>query len=293
MNSLQRLIKYCAVTLAVILAIGIIAFIVNVVIGIASFTSGRVTTRSHSFTRNYSSKEGSKLVDFEGDFDEVKSLNIDSSTGELRIETGDTFRVEASNVLEGFEAEVKSNGELYVTDNRSGFHVFGFHINGINNPNSKITIYLPEDFYAGEVKIKSGAGALKIDRLSTEYLSISAGAGNINANNVIADKVKVEGGVGTINFEDVHFTDADLSCGVGTLNINGVMLGDNQLDCGVGSVHIDLTGDVSDYDFDIDSGVGSIRVNGEKVRDNELRNRSAANFIEIDGGVGDVTIDID
>lgn len=293
MNSLQRIIKYCATALAVILAIGIITFIVNIVLGVVSFTSGRVTTKSHIFARSYSSENSGKLVDFDSNFDGVKSLNIDNSTGELRIETGDTFRVEARNVLEGFEAELKDDGELYVTDHKSDFSFFGLHINGINNPNSKITIYVPDDFYAEEVKIDSGAGSVRIDRLNTEYLYISAGAGNIKADNVTASEVKMDGGVGSVNFDNVNLTDADINCGVGNLTISGVMLGDNKFDCGVGSVDLDLTGDVADYDLDIDSGVGNIRVNGRKVKDNELRNRSAANSIEVDGGVGDVTIDID
>ncbi len=292
MNSLQRVIKYCAIALAVILAIGIISAIVNLVFGIVSFSSGRVTTRSHSFTRSYSSEDSGKIVDFEGDFDGVKSLNIDNSTGELRIETGDTFRVEAEDVLEGFEAEVKNDGELCVTDNESDFRFFGFHLNGINNPSSKITIYVPENFYADEVKVESGAGTVNIDQLSTDYLYISAGAGNITVNNVSAGKVKMDGGVGSVNFRDVNFTDADFICGVGGLNLSGVLLGDNKFDCGVGSVDLDLTGNLSDYDLDIDSGVGNIRVNGDKVSENELRNRSAANSIEVEGGVGDVSIDI-
>jgi DUF4097 and DUF4098 domain-containing protein YvlB len=279
----------------VILAIGIIIFIVNIVLGVVSFTSGGVTTKSHIFSGRNSSEEHGKLVDFDSDFVGVKSLNIDNSTGELRIETSDsdTFRVEARNVFEDFEAALKNDGELYVTDNKSEFQFFGLHINGINNPNSKITIYIPEDFYAEEVKIDSGAGSVRIDRLNTEYLYISAGAGNIKADNVTASEVKMDGGVGSVNFSDVNFTDADIDCGVGNLTISGVMLGDNKFDCGVGSVDLDLTGDIADYDLDIDSGVGSVRVNGRKVQDNELRNRSAANSIEVDGGVGGVTIDID
>lgn len=293
MNGLQRVIKYCAIALAVILAIGIISIVVNIVFGIVSFSSGRAITRTHSVSRSYSSKDDREIVDFEGDFDGVRSLKIDNSTGELRIMTGDTFRVEAKDVLEGFEAEVKSNGELCVTDNETGIHFFGFHISGINNPNSKITVYIPENFVAEEVRIETGAGTVSIDRLNTDYLYISAGAGNIKADNITAGKVKMEGGVGSVNFSNVSFTDAEFNCGVGGVNISGVMLGDNKLECGVGSVKLNLTGDIRDYDLDIDSGVGSIRVNGDKVRDNELRNRSAANSIEVEGGVGDVNIDIE
>ncbi len=292
MSSLQRVIKYCAIALAIFLAIGIISAIISLVFGIAAFPTRRATIDSHSITRKYSSEDRGRIVDFEGDFDGVKSLNIDNSTGELRIETGDTFRVEAKNVLEGFQAEVKSNGELYVTDTESGFRFFGVHFDGINNPNSKITVYVPENFYAEEVRIESGAGTVDIDRLNTNYLYISAGAGNLNADNVTADKVKLEGGVGTVNFKDVHFTDADFNCSVGGLNISGVLLGDNKLDCGVGSVELDLTGDITTYDLDIDSGVGNVRINGDKIREKEYRNRSAVNSIEVEGGIGNVNIDI-
>ncbi len=292
MNSLQRVIKYCAIALAVILAIGIISAVVNLVFGIVSFSSGRTITRTHFTDKHVFSEEDWDTVDFDESFSDVKSLNIDNSTGELRIKTGDTFRVEAENVLDGFEAEVKSNGELCVTDNESGFRFFGFHFNGINNPNSKITVYVPANFLAEEVKIESGAGSVSIDSLNTDYLYLSAGAGNIKGSSIVANKVKMEGGVGSVNFNDVTFNDADFNCGVGSVNISGVMHGDNKFECGVGSVDLNLTGNIGDYDLNIDSGVGNIRVNGDKVRENEYRNRPAANSIEVDGGVGDVNIDI-
>ena len=293
MNSLQRVVKYCAIALAVILAIGIISAVANLVFGIVSFSSGRVVNRHHINARNVSSRDDWETVDFDETFTDVRSLNIDNSTGEVRIKIGDTFRVEAQNVLKGFEAKVQGDGELYVTDNESRFHFFGFNFNGINNPNSKITIYIPESFAAEEVKVNSGAGTVTIDQLNTDYLYVSAGAGNVKGSTIVADKVKIDGGVGSVNFTEVNFNDSDFDCGVGDLSISGVMLGDNKFDCGVGSVDLDLTGNVEDYDLDIDSGVGNVRVNGEKISDNELRNRSAANSIEVDGGVGDVRIDID
>ncbi len=284
MNSAQRVIKYCAIALAVFLAIGIISFMVNIVHGIVTFTSGsRFRSNNHDY----------KTVDFDETFSGVRSLNIDNATGTLGIRVGDTFRVEGSNVLEGFKAEVDGKGTLIVSDNESGFQLWGVDFKGINNPKSKITIYVPEDFVAEEVRINTGAGAVNLEDFSTEYLYISAGAGNINGRNLIADKVKVEGGVGSISLGNVTFKDTKFSCGVGNVYISGVLLEENSFDCGVGEVELELTGDIDDYNLDIDSGVGTVRVNGKKIDELNQTNRFAEHSIEVDGGVGNVRIDIE
>jgi DUF4097 and DUF4098 domain-containing protein YvlB len=281
MNSLQKIIKYCAIAVAIALAIGIISFAANVFYGVATLGFGG---RSRS--------GNVETIDFEESFERVTSLDIDNSTGELRIVKGDGFRVEASRVFKGFRAEVNSSGRLSISDNESGIHFFGFRFRGFNSPNSKITVYVPEDFVADEVRIDTGAGAVTIEELTTDYLYISAGAGNIKGSNISAEKVKFEGGVGSIHLEEVNFQNTDFDCGVGSVNIKGVLLGENKLECGVGEVVLDLEGNINDYDLDIESGVGTIRVNGQRMEDTSHTNRSADHSIEVDGGVGNVKIDI-
>lgn len=281
MNSLQKVIKYCAIAFAVLLAIGIISFAANLFYGVATLTFG-----GRSRSRNI------ETVDFDESYDGVTSLDIDNSTGEVRIIEGDSFRVEASRVFKGFRAEVNSSGKLYISDNESGIHFLGFRFHGFNSPNSKITVYVPADFVAEEVRIETGAGSVTIEELTTDYLYIAAGAGNIKGSNLTADQVKFEGGVGSVNLEDVTFQNTDFECGVGNMNIKGVLLGENKFECGVGEVALNLEGNINDYDLDIEAGVGTIRVNGQKMEDTSHTNRPADHSIEVDGGVGNVKIDI-
>lgn len=288
MSSLQRVIKYCAIGFAILLAIGIITFMVNMVYTIVTFSSGGGI---RSMGRIHNSEI--KTIDYDETFTGVTGLDIDNATGNLKIVEGDTFRVEGIDVFEGFKAEVNGNGTLTVSDNESGFHFFGFNFNGFNSPNSKITVYVPTDFVADEVRIETGAGAVTLENLSADYLYISAGAGNIKGSSLSAEKVKFEGGVGSINLEDVTFKNTSFECGVGNVSIDGILLEENKFDCGVGEVTLKLAGNVNDYDLDIESGVGTVRVNGKKIEEQEHTNRFADNSIEVDGGVGGVRIDIE
>lgn len=292
MNSFQRVIKYCAIGFAILLAIGIITFMVNMVYAVVTFSSGGF--RSGGFHSGMKFNDSDiKTVNFDETFTGVTGLDIDNSTGNLKIVTGDTFRVEGVDVFEGFKAEVDASGTLTVSDNESGFHFFGFDINGFNSPNSKITVYVPSDFMADEVRIESGAGAVTMENLSTDYLYISAGAGNIKGSTLKADRVKFEGGVGSIDLEDVTFMDTSFECGVGNVFISGTLLEENKFNCGVGEVSLKLKGNINDYDLDVESGVGTVRVNGKKIEEQEHTNRFADHSIEVDGGVGSVRIDIE
>lgn len=282
MTSFQKVIKYCAIAFAILLAIGIISGIASAVFGVVSAISGNMGYTFHD----------RKTIDVTETFTGVKSLDIDNSTGNLKIETGETFQIVAERVSESFEAKVSGDGVLRLYEDESDFKFFGINFDGLESPNSKITLYLPADFVAEETKIETGAGAVSIEGLQTEYLYISAGAGNITGSNVSAGKVKIDGGVGNVDLEEVVFEDADFDCGVGNLDIQGVLTGKNEIDCGVGGVSLDLAGDLEDYDLDIDAGVGTIRINGEKISGEANIDNHGGNSIKIDGGVGDVRINI-
>jgi hypothetical protein len=280
MSAFQRTIKYIAIAFAVFLAVMIVA-------GIANFTFAIVS----AVTGGISNNKG-KTIDFTDTFTGVTSLDIDNSTGKLIIKQGDEFKVEAEDVNDGFTAEVSSDGTLTISDDDSHIGFFWFNFNGFNNPSSKITVYLPEDFIAEEAYIDSGAGTVSIDGLFAESLAISAGAGSVNGNNIYADDVTFDGGVGSVTLTDVSFNDAELNCGVGSLNVDGELIGETEIDCGVGGVDLDLIGNVDDYDLEVDSGVGTIRLNGDKISDDYKTDKNAPNFIQIEGGVGDVQINI-
>ena len=280
MNSFQRTIKYIAIGFAVFLAVVIISAIINVGVIIASTVSGGLALNK------------TKTIDFSETFTDVSSLEVSNSTGKLTILEGDTFKVEAENVSKSFEAKVTNGGTLKILDNSQNINFLWFHFNGFNNPNSKITVYLPEDFIAEDIKLDTGAGNVDISDVQTDYLLLSAGAGNIDGSNITAKKVKVDGGVGNVNLDNVNFINSDFDCGVGNLTVEGTLLGKNKLDCGVGDVNLDLTGDINDYDIKVDAGVGNIRLNGEKISSEYRNNKSSSNSIDIDGGVGNVTIEI-
>ncbi len=279
MSSFQRTIKYIAVAFAVMLAVTIIS-------GIAS--------TAYMFIQAFSDHDNSKskaTVDYSESFTGVKKINIENSSGNLIIKTGDQFLVEAENVSEDFNAKLNAGGTLTITDRRE-FEFLWFNVNGFHNPNSKITVYLPSDFIAQETELSTGAGTVTVENLNTERLIISAGAGNVNGSGLTAERVIIDGGVGNIDLQDVNFSDADIDCGVGNLTIDGILLGKTKIDCGVGSVALDLQGHINDYDLEVDSGMGTIRLNGEKILDDYETDNNADNRIKIDGGMGNVTINI-
>lgn len=280
MSNFQRTIKYIAIAFAVVLAVGIVSGIANAAFAIVSAISGNGRYDSRS------------SVDFSETYTDVESLNISNSTGKLTIKTGDEFKIEAENVSSDFEAKVTGNGTLSISDDNHFFRFLWFHIGGFNNPDSRITLYIPADFTAKDAKIDSGAGSVSIESLRADYLEVSAGAGNITGNDISANKVKIDGGVGSVSLNAVNFNNGDYDCGVGSLSIEGTLTGRNKIDCGVGDVDLNLTGNAEDYDLDVDSGIGSVRINGQKVKDGYKTDNNADNSIIIDGGVGNVRINI-
>jgi len=282
MSSFQKTIKYIAIAFAIFLAIVIIAGIANLAIAIVTGVTGGMDLRSEK-----------EAIDVQNTFTDVSSLDITNNTGKLFIKTGSEFKVEAENVSENFVARVRNDGTLEVNDDESGFNFLWFTFHGFHNPNSKVTVYLPEDFVAEEAVIESGAGSITLEGLHSDYFELSAGAGTVNGDNLSSKDTQIDGGVGTISLKNVNFHDAEISCGVGTFEIEGSLTGDSSIECGVGGVKLDLVGNTEDYDLDIETGVGTIRLNGEKISNEYSRENDAPNSIAVEGGVGDVYINIE
>lgn len=277
MSSSQKTVKYIAMALAVLLAFFIISGIASAAMAVLSLVSGESSVFSND-----------KDNDFSQTFTGVKSLQVDNSTGSLRIQVGDTFKVEAKDVSKHFEARITGDGKLIVSEDDESNWIFH-----IGNPDSRITITLPSDFVAEEAKLNTGAGSVVINALKAQYLFISAGAGSIKGSNLTAEEVKIEGGVGSVKLEKVYFKDASFECGVGSLDVKGVLIGDNTIECGIGKVDLRLEGEVEDYRLEVDAGLGNVKLNGKKISNSYQSNSNAKNKIRIEGGIGSVDLRID
>lgn len=277
MNEFQKTIKFLAMAFGILLAVGIITAIAGLAVNIISAVTG-----------NYSNEE---KIDFDKEFTGVENLDIKHIIGELHITTGDTFRVKAQNVSESFLAEVTGKKTLTVSERSKGFFFLWFEFDGFRRSDSKVTVYLPDNFIADEVKIDSGAGNVNIDALVADKLNINAGTGNIQGSSLSAEEVDIDGGVGNITLTDIDFRDTVFDSGIGNMKLKGMLTGDNKFDCGIGDVDLELKGRREDYRLDIDSGIGTIRLDGDKVSDNYKNRYKADHFIEIDGGIGNVRID--
>lgn len=282
MSSFQKVIKYGAITFAIVLAIGIITSIVSAVVGIFSFVTGNVglgMRRGYVERFNESHK-----------FSNVKSLDIDITAGDLEILRGKDFLVEANDVSKEFNMDLSRDGTLKIRERQRGISFLWFNFNVNNNISTKIQVYIPENYKLNTTSIDAGAGKLAIEELNTEKLRISAGAGKIDGYNIVADNATIDGGVGSFNMENVTFNDMDLNCGVGKVFLEGVFEGDNKIDCGVGDLDIEIRGNIDDYNIKIDNGLGQVRLNGERISREYRKNNNKFDSLDIDGGVGSVDI---
>jgi len=271
MTENQKLIKNIAMGFAIFLTVMIIGGIFAAVSHIFSFGSN-----------------SSKSINVEYVFTEdISSIEVEHSVGNLFFAIGNQFEVEAVNVPDTFYYNVKSDGTLVIRDKRSNSFLSILNFKGYN---SKVIITIPEDFIAESVKISGGAGNIDISDISTQYLKVEGGAGNITGTGVSASNVKIDSGVGNLDFTSVNLKNIDIDGGVGNIYLDGKVTGDNKINSGVGNVEIEVQGNVDDYNLTVSPGLGKVAINGSKV--GEIRNTSSnsKNSFNIDGGVGNIKL---
>ncbi|MDD3692743.1 MAG: DUF4097 family beta strand repeat-containing protein [Oscillospiraceae bacterium] len=272
MNSAQKVIKYVALAFGVFLAVGIISAIINVALGVLSF-SGILTKsiKTTSFSQSYA---------------DVTELDIYSFAGEIRIVSADDFKVEASNVPVNFSCTLK-DGKLVVNNkNKSVFSFFGLG----DSLHPVITVYVPDNEKLSRLTIENGAGKLSAESIYCDDFRLEAGAGAFYVDSLIADNAELNTGVGEVSIKSAILGGLDLQAGVGRFYMKGELNGDADIDGGVGSLTLKLLNSRDDHSFDINTGVGSITIDGERFSTGKINVNNSKGKIKIDGGVGKISI---
>ena len=274
MTTAQKIIKYCAVALAVFLIITIISAVLSACYGLLN-AIGIINFKEDTLLEN--------MVTISDDAEELLSLNLDIKSSNLQIKTGDKFEVKTNNSNIKYSNE---NGFIKIKEDKSINWFFGKIDIG------ELIIYIPENMQQiDEVKINIGSGTIFIENLNTKNLYLDLGAGNVTINKLtVSEGTKINGGAGNININSGSFANVDLDLGVGNTKIKSSVTGNSKIDTGVGELNLYLTLESSEYKIEVDKGIGKITYNDDKILDNTIIG-NGENYIKINGGIGNVNIE--
>ena len=271
MTIAQKIIKYCALALAILLAVSIIGGIITAVSGLpllfGGTVSGGAADGADTGVLNSYAIDGA-----------VSSVDIELSAAQLRIKTGEGILVE-SNI--GRLTAENDGGKLTVKDHSSFFSP--------SSPSGTVTLTLPRELELEEVEIESGAGEVHIENLTARSLSLDLGAGKTVLEGVrVSRRTDIDGGAGKLSILGGELAGLEFDMGAGEAELSCRLSGSCRIDQGIGSLGLILTGSRKDYRILLEQGVGKISLEGEAVSDGVYG--SGANEIEIDGGIGSIKV---
>lgn len=263
MTKEQKIIKYVAKTLAILLIIGIFYSLFSFTIGL-----------SNIFDRPNESSTDNRY-----EYSLLNSyLDIDLTMTELNIYKGDKFLVETDSKY----INTKQDGnKIIIKEKKTPLR---------DKRKYSLNITIPEDLILDVVNINTASGKINIQKLSTKYLDLDLGAGSIKIDYLkVTDEATISSGAGKIAISSGIINEMDLDMGTGNTKINASLTGDNEINCGVGKLELNLLDNIETYTLNIDKGIGSITLNNKDISNGSIIG-NGPNKVSIDGAVGNIII---
>lgn len=265
MTQFQKVVKYCAIALAIFLIVSIIGGIVGAVASIAGLSGNSSTVGEN---RKY---------DVEST---ISHLKIDIAAAALEIREGEIFCVETN--LKNLTV-VEKDGKLIIEEKSK--------LVSASYNDAVLTVTIPAGHSFRDVDISTGAGKVAMGTLCAETLALELGAGEVTIQNLTATKeAEIDGGAGKLTIGGGALSDLELDMGVGEMKLTSLLSGSCELNMGVGKAELNLIGSKEDYAITLDKGIGNITVDGASF-DSGSKHGSGETKIDIDGGVGAINID--
>ncbi|MBQ3489811.1 MAG: DUF4097 family beta strand repeat protein [Clostridia bacterium] len=267
MTKTQKIIKYCAIALAVLLIVSILSGILHAFAALSFLFSDEKELVGE--TKIYSLS----------DLETVRNLEISIGAAALEIQNGETFALESNHRY--LTAKVK-NGTLLIEEN------IPFWVR--NASGVKVILTVPEEFYFHHADIETGAGTLSVQALYTKELSMELGAGEtIFENLTVTEEAEIQTGVGKFTIFGGQIAELDLEVGVGDVCVTTALLKEGEFDCGIGNTEIIFIGRKEDYCIAVNKGIGAATVDGKTVSNSSNIGNGSVRA-QINGGIGDIEI---
>lgn len=273
MFGVQKVIKYLALALALLIVCGVFSAFV----GAGMFFS--YVTDDGSMADIPEWTEVISIGEIEG---EVKVLNLDLKTTSVEIKSGEKFEVRAHSEI----IEARKSGDIVYLQEKA----FSFWRDW-GSRKGKMTVTIPEG-KVRELHVSAGAGQLRIEGIEAEEMNLGLGAGRTELSKVVATRrMTVSGGAGLLAIKGATLANLDLDMGVGKVELEAKLTGKNEIDAGVGKLEMGLVGSTDDYKIRMDKGIGAITLNGESMGDDSTWGNGVT-VVDVDGGVGAIEIEV-
>ena len=260
MTSWQKAINYLSIALAILLTVNIFSAIFGA-LGLIGLIDDRAPLKTQ---KTYAVSDG------------ITAIDIEIDAARLTIQTAETFEVKSN--LKNLKVDEEDH-KLVIREKNGRF---------ITSSKGMVTVLIPKNNAFARADINTGAGAVTINDLTADKLSIDLGAGAADFSHLTAkDEAVIDGGAGKLTVSDSTLHNFKLDMGVGAVNLSGAITGNSSFDCGVGAVNAKLYGNKEDYTVYVDKGIGAVTLDGEGLHDDEIYG-NGQNKLEINSGVGSV-----
>ena len=252
----------------------VVGFILAVVFGILGIKDMREEAK-HT--------KSSTLVDknVEG---EVKNLNIESGSGDVKIKKGEKFHVKIIGPKDKVNAKADNNKGTLNISNSMKKKIISFNI--FNNNENTIEVTVPHQLK--NTKLNSYSLDTTITDLDSENTTLNNDSGDITVRNSNLGKLSANNDSGGINIERSKFKKGHFDNDSGDINISNTPI----------DLPMDIKNDSGDVNFSYDKALKDTRINSKNdsgdvnIERNELKNGRIGNgthVISIDNDSGDVT----
>lgn len=264
MTTAQKIIKYFALLLAVLIVVSAVCAVVNGLSFVANIFGGKEIEIGEM---QYYTVE-----------DDIHSLEFDIDAARIDIMKGEKLAVKSN--IEDITVR-NDNGTLVVKDR---------HFMAVYSGEAVVEITVPDGFVFQNVSISTGANMLYADSVAANEVDIDFGAVTAEIKDLVAKKeCDIDTGAGKVVIGNCDVHDLDLDIGAGKFELSGILYGDCRIDMGVGNAEIELVGAADDYCFEVHKGVGNIRIAGNDVS-NDQTVGGGDRHVRISGGVGSADI---
>ncbi len=288
---MKKFLKFCLITAAILIIIGLILGIAGSVAGgnreIARMArNGELTFDSDFFRWGFWAFDDDEprltvidehLDEHLYDLDEIEVFDEDREiqSGDIsfsRLPVSDIRRLHISlgggefairqSEDENFYLEAKNADRLQVYGENNTLYLKAIRTR-VHHMDTVISLYIPEEPYE-ELELALGAGVLRLqDALAFLEADIEVGAGQMFLENLTCNSLTVEVGAGELIGKNLTVREsADWSVGVGHLQVQGTVEGDLDVACSMGSAELTLADEEAAFNYEIECAAGTIQVGG-------------------------------